>query len=56
MTTSRGKKMALARKTKAALAAQPQQLKQQRRDVGGSFGGGRVAAVALMAAVAMASV
>jgi hypothetical protein len=43
-------------KTKAAPAAQRQQLKQQRCNVSGGFGGQRVVAVALMAALTMALV
>jgi hypothetical protein len=40
---------------KAVPAAQQQRLKQQQRDVGAGFDGQRVAAMALMAALAMAS-
>jgi hypothetical protein len=43
-------------KTKAAPAAQQQWLNQQQCGIGGSFGGQRVAAVALVAALAMALV
>jgi hypothetical protein len=45
----------LARKTKAAPVAQRQRQKQQKHNVGSSFGGHQVAVVALVAALAMAS-
>jgi hypothetical protein len=53
-TTSRGKQEALGHKNKSGTSNAAQQLKRQQCDVGGSFGGRWVAAVALVAALAMA--